>query len=33
MIVEHLGEFLRWFMVRKVIASAELLGASGTVTT
>lgn len=31
-IVEHLDGFLGWFMVRKVIASAELLRASGTVT-
>jgi hypothetical protein len=31
-IVEHLGEFLGWFMVRKVMAGEELLRASGTVT-
>lgn len=31
-IVEHLGGFLGWFMIRKVMASAELLRASGTVT-
>jgi hypothetical protein len=31
-IPEHLGEFLDYFMVRKVIASQELLKASGTVT-
>ncbi len=29
---EHLGEFLGYFMVRKVIAGQELLKASGTVT-
>ena len=31
-IPEHLGEFLGYFMVRKVIAGPELLRASGTVT-
>ena len=31
-IVDHLGEFLGWFMVRKVMAGADLLRASGTVT-
>jgi hypothetical protein len=31
-IPEHLGEFLGYFMVRKVIAGQELLKASGTVT-
>ncbi len=31
-IVENLGEFLGYFMVRKVMASQELLRASGTVT-
>jgi hypothetical protein len=31
-IPEHLGEFLGYFMVRKVIAGQELLRASGTVT-
>lgn len=31
-IVDHLGEFLGWFMVRKVMAGQELLRASGTVT-
>lgn len=31
-IPEHLGEFLDYFMVRKVIAGQELLRASGTVT-
>ncbi len=31
-IPEHLGEFLGYFMVRKVMAGAELLRASGTVT-
>lgn len=31
-IPEHLGEFLGYFMVRKVFASQELLKASGTVT-
>jgi len=31
-IVEHLGSFLDWFMVRKVMAGQELLRASGTVT-
>jgi hypothetical protein len=31
-IPEHLGEFLDYFMVRKVIAGQELLKASGTVT-
>lgn len=31
-IVEHLGEFLGYFMVRKVIAGEDLLRASGTVT-
>ena len=31
-IPEHLGEFLGYFMVRKVIAGEELLKASGTVT-
>ena len=28
-IVEHLGSFLDWFMVRKVMAGQELLKASG----
>jgi hypothetical protein len=31
-VVEHLGEFLGYFMVRKVMASQDLLRASGTVT-
>jgi hypothetical protein len=31
-ICEHLGEFLGYFMVRKVVAGQELLKASGTVT-
>ncbi|MGH3994006.1 MAG: hypothetical protein ACRDSN_16295, partial [Pseudonocardiaceae bacterium] len=31
-IPEHLGEFLGYFMVRKVMAGQELLRASGTVT-
>lgn len=31
-IPEHLGEFLGYFMIRKVFASQELLKASGTVT-
>ena len=31
-IAENLGEFLDYFMVRKVIAGQELLKASGTVT-
>ena len=31
-IPEHLGEFLGYFMVRKVMASQQLLKASGTVT-
>jgi hypothetical protein len=31
-IVDHLGEFLGYYMVRKVMASEELLRASGTVT-
>lgn len=31
-LVEHLDGFLGWFMIRKVMASAELLRASGTVT-
>jgi hypothetical protein len=31
-IVEHLGEFLGYFMIRKVFASQELLRAAGTVT-
>ena len=31
-ILEHLGEFLGYFVVRKVIAGQELLRASGTVT-
>jgi len=31
-IVDQLGEFLGWFMVRKVMAGEELLRASGTVT-
>jgi hypothetical protein len=31
-IVNHLGEFLGYFMVRKVMASEDLLRASGTVT-
>jgi hypothetical protein len=31
-IIENLGEFLGYFMVRKVMASQELLRASGTVT-
>ena len=31
-IVDHLGEFLGWIMVRKVMADADLLRASGTVT-
>lgn len=32
-IIENLGEFLGYFMVRKVMASQELLRAAGTVTT
>lgn len=31
-IVEHVGGFLDWFMVRKVMAGQELLKAAGTVT-
>jgi hypothetical protein len=31
-VVEHLGEFLGYFMVRKVMAGQDLLRASGTVT-
>ena len=31
-IVEHFGEFLGYFMVRKVLASQELLRSAGTVT-
>lgn len=31
-IVDNLGEFLRYFMVRKVVAGQELLRAAGTVT-